>query len=445
MASTSASAGAGRGPAPGAVALPSAGGGGEERVRAPRAGSPDGGAPHRDREAPARHGVARARADEEASDGDLVGLFTTHRGKFLHLPSKVLEAATYVKTAGADATPADALRAGVTASCLSSACLQLLDDLEDVLLTSKLHEAFVAAVKIQDYRSRLYVMRLLLDRVPADRLHAARVLVEVLAKHGTRLLLEQTERTSERTSERSSRRGPSDANDSNENDTPDASPLDAILRTLAPKFLRRKRGKGPRSPSDDDESRKKTHPEKSGLSPNASAANAGANGDAARAFQVLKILVRERTYLLFKGAAQHATHAAGARASRERGRRRRRAAAARPRRVARRRVRREEDRRRRLAESVKTDEADRKPPRTRTRVAVSRVGVVRGRARGVVEVPIRVCASRRGSTPALGAGGNPNLPARARVPRAGAWRRSSRDRSRRRWRARGRRGTESCA
>ena len=274
MASTSASAGAGRGPAPGAVALPSAG---EVAARSASA--------HLARDRPTvalltatarllRDMVSRAPGpDEEASDGDPVGLFTTHRGKFLHLPSKVLEAATYVKTAGADATPADALRAGVTASCLSSACLQLLDDLEDVLLTSKLHEAFVAAVKIQDYRSRLYVMRLLLDRVPADRLHAARVLVEVLAKHGTRLLLEQTERT-ERTSERSSHRGPSDANDSNENDTPDASPLDAILRTLAPKFLRRKRGKGPRSPSDDDESRKKTHPEKSGLSPNASAANA---------------------------------------------------------------------------------------------------------------------------------------------------------------------------
>ena len=361
MASTSASAGAGRGPAPGAVALPSAG---EVAARSASA--------HLARDRPTvalltatarllRDMVSRAPGpDEEASDGDPVGLFTTHRGKFLHLPSKVLEAATYVKTAGADATPADALREGVTASCLSSACLQLLDDLEDVLLTSKLHEAFVAAVKIQDYRSRLYVMRLLLDRVPADRLHAARVLVEVLAKHGTRLLLEQTERTSERTSERSSRRGPSDANDSNENDTPDASPLDAILRTLAPKFLRRKRGKGPRSPSDDDESRKKTHPEKSGLSPNASAANAGANGDAARAFQVLKILVRERTYLLFKGAAQHATHAAGARASREREKGKKKSGGGAP--SSRRSddgYAEREDRRRRLAESVKTDEADR--------------------------------------------------------------------------------------
>ena len=34
------------------------------------------------------------------------------------------------------------------------------------LLTGKLHEAFLAAVKISDYRSRLYVMRLLLDRCP---------------------------------------------------------------------------------------------------------------------------------------------------------------------------------------------------------------------------------------------------------------------------------------
>ena len=59
--------------------------------------------------------------------------------------------------------------------------MNLLNDLTDCLLTGKLHEAFLAAVKISDYRSRLYVMRLLLDRVPADRLHATKALVAALA------------------------------------------------------------------------------------------------------------------------------------------------------------------------------------------------------------------------------------------------------------------------
>jgi hypothetical protein len=35
---------------------------------------------------------------------------------------------------------------------------------------------------VQDYRSRLYVLRLLLERVPADRLAAMRALVETMAK-----------------------------------------------------------------------------------------------------------------------------------------------------------------------------------------------------------------------------------------------------------------------
>ena len=87
----------------------------------------------------------------------------TYRGKTLHLPSRILEAATYVRTHGAEASAEDAASRGITAGCLSSVALSLLGDLDDVLLTSKLHEAFLAAIKIQDYRSRLYVLRLLLE------------------------------------------------------------------------------------------------------------------------------------------------------------------------------------------------------------------------------------------------------------------------------------------
>ena len=44
----------------------------------------------------------------------------------------------------------------------------------------------MAAIKIQTYRSRLYVLRLLLDRVPADRLGAFGALVGVLVKMAPR-------------------------------------------------------------------------------------------------------------------------------------------------------------------------------------------------------------------------------------------------------------------
>ena len=97
-------------------------------------------------------------------------LFSSFRGNTPSSPADVLAAATYVETMGGAADPVDAASRGITAGTLGSACVNLLKDLRDCLLTSKLHEAFLAAVKISDYRSRLYVMRLLLDRVPADRL-----------------------------------------------------------------------------------------------------------------------------------------------------------------------------------------------------------------------------------------------------------------------------------
>ena len=133
----------------------------------------------------ARREAEAARARNEPS-GDTgahdTELFATHRGKTLHLPSRILEAATYVRTHGTEASAEDAASRGITAGCLSSVALSLLGDLEDVLLTSKLHVSFLAAIEIEDYRTRLYVLRLLLlDRLPSDRLAATRHLVEVLA------------------------------------------------------------------------------------------------------------------------------------------------------------------------------------------------------------------------------------------------------------------------
>ena len=122
-----------------------------------------------------------ASPDVRVSPAETGVLFSSFRGKTPSSPADVLAAATYVETRGGAADPVDAASRGITAGTLGSACVNLLNDLTDCLLTGKLHEAFLAAVKISDYRSRLYVMRLLLDRVPADRLHATKALVAALA------------------------------------------------------------------------------------------------------------------------------------------------------------------------------------------------------------------------------------------------------------------------
>ena len=123
-----------------------------------------------------------ASPDVRVSPAETGVLFSSFRGKTPSPPADVLAAATYVETRGGAADPVDAASRGITAGTLGSACVNLLNDLEDCLLTGKLHEAFLAAVKISDYRSRLYVMRLLLDRVPA----ATSALVACSLSAGTR-------------------------------------------------------------------------------------------------------------------------------------------------------------------------------------------------------------------------------------------------------------------
>ena len=220
-------------------------------------------------------------------------LFSSFRGSTPSSPADVLAAATYVETMGGAADPVDAASRGITAGTLGSACVNLLNDLEDCLLTGKLHEAFLAAVKISDYRSRLYVLRLLLDRVPADRLHAAKALVTALAlsrrdadaaekNDGTLVSRDET------------RRDPSSASRSR------GAALDPVLRALAPCVLRAKgeRG-GARGDVASSEGEKENRPdgekdgEKDGLTRPAD--------ERERALDVLRLLVRERRYLLFKG------------------------------------------------------------------------------------------------------------------------------------------------
>ena len=108
-------------------------------------------------------------------------LFVSHRGQIIHLPSKIAEAESYVLEKGAKAKASEASERGITAGCLSSLVLKLLNDLDDVLCTGKVYAAFMAAVRITGYRERLYVMRLLLERVPADRMETLKNLVGVVA------------------------------------------------------------------------------------------------------------------------------------------------------------------------------------------------------------------------------------------------------------------------
>jgi hypothetical protein len=69
---------------------------------------------------------------------------------------------------------------GLEASAVAHVLLDGLRALDDPLLTNKLREAFAAAVNIQDYKSRLYVLRLLLERLPEPNLKLVKDLVGLL-------------------------------------------------------------------------------------------------------------------------------------------------------------------------------------------------------------------------------------------------------------------------
>ena len=195
----------------------------------------------------------------------------------------MLAAATYVETRGGAANPVDAASRGITAGTLGSACVNLLNDLTDCLLTGKLHEAFLAAVKISDYRSRLYVMRLLLDRVPADRLHATKALVAALA-------LSRRDHDAAEKKKNDDVPLPDDADAARSG----GSSLDPVLRALVPCVLR---GKA-ESTEESTEGEKENVPD---ARRRTSTRGKGGGGDGDGALDVFRALVRERRYLLFKG------------------------------------------------------------------------------------------------------------------------------------------------
>ena len=223
-----------------------------------------------------------ASPDVRVSPAETGVLFSSFRGKTPSSPADVLAAATYVETRGGAANPVDAASRGITAGTLGSACVNLLNDLTDCLLTGKLHEAFLAAVKISDYRSRLYVMRLLLDRVPADRLHATKALVAALA----------LSRRDHDAAEKKKNDGvplPDDADAARSG----GSSLDPVLRALVPCVLR---GKA-ESTEESTEGEKENVPDAS----SSTRGGKGGGGDGDGALDVFRALVRERRYLLFKG------------------------------------------------------------------------------------------------------------------------------------------------
>ena len=191
-------------------------------------------------------------------------LFVTHKGQIVHLPSRIAQAESYVLEKGAKASASEASERGITAGCLSSVVLKLLAELDDVLCMGKLFDAMMAAVKIQEYRSRLYVLRLLLERLPADRLETLKHLVGVVA------------------------------NATGEYDVDGARggvSLDFLVRVLGPRIMRKKGAPGPSSPG--------------GLSPTKPPAEGAASTtEEERVLELFRTFVKERAYLIFKGDAK---------------------------------------------------------------------------------------------------------------------------------------------
>ena len=229
------------------------------------------------------------------TEGEAGVLFSSLKGNTTSSPSGILQAATYVETRGVNACPVDAYNAGITASTLSAVCVNLLHDLSDCLLTTKLHEAFLAAVKISDYRSRLYVMRLLLDRVPADRLNATKSLITALAL--SRKAFEGKDL------EKHLSKNPFDENDDGAtrqlretmtSTSISTSSFDPILRVLTPKLLRGK--------NDADTYEKGLSPS-SASKANVERSNREKGNSSPTALDAVRLLVLERKYLLFKGDA----------------------------------------------------------------------------------------------------------------------------------------------
>ena len=192
-------------------------------------------------------------------------LFVSHRGQIIHLPSKMAEAESYVLEKGAKAKASEASERGITAGCLSSVVLKLLNDLDDVLCTGKVYAAFMAAVRITGYRERLYVMRLLLERVPADRMETLKNLVGVVAN------------------------ATSVEDGANAGGGGGVS-LDFLTRVLAPRVMRKQGAPMPTSPG---MSPTKPIPEK----------GAAAATDEAKVLDLFRTFVKERAYLIFKGDA----------------------------------------------------------------------------------------------------------------------------------------------
>ena len=194
-------------------------------------------------------------------------LFVTHKGQIVHLPSRIAQAESYVLEKGAKASASEASERGITAGCLSSVVLKLLAELDDVLCMGKLFDAMMAAVKIQEYRSRLYVLRLLLERLPADRLETLKHLVGVVAN------------------------ATGGASGPDVDGAQGGVSLDFLVRVLGPRIMRKKGAPGPSSPG--------------GLSPTKPPAEGAASTtEEERVLELFRTFVKERAYLIFKGDAK---------------------------------------------------------------------------------------------------------------------------------------------
>ena len=146
----------------------------------------------RNRNQPTREKMFDARESALVRDGERLRMVKACVGSLKHRGME-LGAELFTRASEADALSDKAVSEGETYLAVGNTrgrrpkpalvlriMLKHLDALSDGLVPSKLVEAFVQAIKTEHYESRLYILRVLLERVPKPRMEVLTELTELL-------------------------------------------------------------------------------------------------------------------------------------------------------------------------------------------------------------------------------------------------------------------------
>ena len=146
----------------------------------------------RNRNQPTREKMLDARESALVRDGERLRMVKACVGSLKHRGME-LGAELFTRASEADALSDKAVSEGETYLAVGNTrgrrpkpalvlriMLKHLDALSDGLVPSKLVEAFVQAIKTEHYESRLYILRVLLERVPKPRMEVLTELTELL-------------------------------------------------------------------------------------------------------------------------------------------------------------------------------------------------------------------------------------------------------------------------